>query len=84
MSERGTRRTTSRNRSTSMSVSGTMRDRRVSEVSGTNGTGSNETRDASLRRLERLSAILDQHDWQKLREWRISLWMALRLFEKGE
>jgi hypothetical protein len=31
----------------------------------------------SLRRLERLS----EHDWQKLREWRISLWMALRLFE---
>jgi hypothetical protein len=84
MSERGTRRLTSRNRSTSMSVSGTMRDRRVSEVSGTNGTGSDETRDGSLRRLERLSAILDQHDWQKLREWRESQWMALRLFEKGE
>ena len=84
MSERGTRRTTSRNRSTSMSVSGSMRDRRVSEVSGTNGTGSDETRDMSLRRLERLSAILDQHDWEKLREWRVSLWMALRLFEKGE
>jgi hypothetical protein len=81
VSERGTRRTTSRNRSTSMSVSGSMRDRRVSEVSGTNGTGSNETRDMSLRRLERLSAILDQHDWEKLREWRESQWMALRLFE---
>jgi len=81
MSERGTRRTTSRNRSTSMSVSGTMRDRRVSEVSGTNGTGSNETRDGSLRRLERLSAILPTGDPEALREWRESLWMALRLFE---
>jgi hypothetical protein len=81
MSERGTRRTTSRNRSTSMSVSGTMRDRRVSEVSGTNGTGSDETRDASLRRLERLSAILPTGDPEALREWRESQWMALRLFE---
>jgi hypothetical protein len=81
MSERGTRRTTSRNRSTSMSVSGTMRDRRVSEVSGTNGTGSNETRDMSLRRLERLSAILPTGDPEALREWRESQWMALRLFE---
>ena len=84
MSERGTRRTTSRNRSTSMSVSGSVRDRKLQYASGTNGTGSNETRDMSLRRLERLSAILDQHDWEKLREWRVSLWMALRLFEKGE
>jgi hypothetical protein len=81
VSERGTRRTTSRNRSTSMSVSGTMRDRRVSEVSGTNGTGSDETRDASLRRLERLSAILPTGDPEALREWRESQWMALRLFE---
>jgi hypothetical protein len=81
MSERGTRRLTSRNRSTSMSVSGTMRDRRVSEVSGTNGTGSNETRDMSLRRLERLSAILPTGDPEALREWRESQWMALRLFE---
>ena len=81
MSERGTRRLTSRNRSTSMSVSGTMRDRRVSEVSGTNGTGSDETRDASLRRLERLSAILPTGDPEALREWRESQWMALRLFE---
>jgi hypothetical protein len=81
MSERGTRRTTSRNRSTSMSVSGSMRDRRVSEVSGTNGTGSDETRDASLRRLERLSAILPTGDPEALREWRESQWMALRLFE---
>ena len=81
MSERGTRRTTSRNRSTSMSVSGTMRDRRVSEVSGTNGTGSDETRDMSLRRLERLSAILPTGDPEALREWRESQWMALRLFE---
>jgi len=81
MSERGTRRTTSRNRATSMSVSGTMRDRRVSEVSGTNGTGSDETRDASLRRLERLSAILPTGDPEALREWRESQWMALRLFE---
>jgi hypothetical protein len=81
VSERGTRRTTSRNRSTSMSVSGTMRDRRVSEVSGTNGTGSDETRDGSLRRLERLSAILPTGDPEALREWRESQWMALRLFE---
>jgi len=81
VSERGTRRLTSRNRSTSMSVSGTMRDRRVSEVSGTNGTGSNETRDMSLRRLERLSAILPTGDPEALREWRESQWMALRLFE---
>jgi hypothetical protein len=81
VSERGTRRLTSRNRSTSMSVSGTMRDRRVSEVSGTNGTGSDETRDASLRRLERLSAILPTGDPEALREWRESQWMALRLFE---
>ena len=81
MSERGTRRLTSRNRSTTMSVSGTMRDRRVSEVSGTNGTGSDETRDMSLRRLERLSAILQTGDPEALREWRESQWMALRLFE---
>ena len=81
MSERGTRRLTSRNRSTSMTVSGTMRDRRVSEVSGTNGTGSDETRDMSLRRLERLSAILPTGDPEALREWRESQWMALRLFE---
>ena len=77
MSERGTRRTTSRNRSTSMSVSGSMRDRRVSEVSGTNGTGSDETRDASLRRLERLSAILPAGDPEALREWRLSQLAAL-------
>jgi hypothetical protein len=64
-----------------MSVSGTMRDRRVSEVSGTNGTGSDETRDMSLRRLERLSAILPTGDPEALREWRESQWMALRLFE---
>ena len=79
MSERGTRRLTSRNRSTSMSVSGTMRDRRVSEVSGTNGTGSDETRDASLRRLERLSAILPAGDPEALREWRLSQLAALEL-----
>ena len=77
MSERGTRRLTSRNRSTSMTVSGTMRDRRVSEVSGTNGTGSDETRDASLRRLERLSAILPAGDPEALREWRLSQLAAL-------
>jgi len=77
VSERGTRRLTSRNRSTSMSVSGTMRDRRVSEVSGTNGTGSDETRDASLRRLERLSAILPAGDPEALREWRLSQLAAL-------
>jgi len=79
MSERGTRRLTSRNRSTSMTVSGSMRDRRVSEVSGTNGTGSDETRDASLRRLERLSAILPAGDPEALREWRLSQLAALEL-----
>ena len=79
MSQRGTRRTTSRNRSTAMSVSGSMRDRRVSEVSGTNGTGSDETRDASLRRLERLSAILPAGDPEALREWRLSQLAALEL-----
>jgi hypothetical protein len=79
VSERGTRRLTSRNRSTSMTVSGSMRDRRVSEVSGTNGTGSDETRDASLRRLERLSAILPAGDPEALREWRLSQLAALEL-----
>jgi hypothetical protein len=81
MSERGTRRLTSRNRSTSMSVSGSVRDRKLQYASGTNGTGSNETRDMSLRRLERLSAILPTGDPEALREWRESQWMALRLFE---
>jgi hypothetical protein len=35
-------------------------------------------------RLQRLGQIIDEHDWEQLREWRLSQMMALGFFPEDE
>jgi hypothetical protein len=35
-------------------------------------------------RLARLGQIIDEHDWEQLRGWRLSQMMALGFFEEPE
>ena len=69
----------------SPSVPATQRDRRKQHVLGVgHGQDSKAKVDTVAIRLARLGVIIDEHDWQKLREWRVSQMMALGFFEEPE
>lgn len=60
------------------------RDRKPDEIVGTTGKGqeSRANSDTVEQRLARLAVIIDAHDWEQLREWRLSQMAALGLFEE--
>ena len=68
----------------SPSVPATQRDRRVEQADKTPGAKSRATVDTVALRLSRLAVILEEHDPDKLREWRLSQMMALGFFEEPE
>ena len=69
----------------SPSVPATQRDRRRQYALGVgHGQDSRAKLDTVAIRLSRLAVIIDEHDWQKLREWRLSQMMALGFFEEPE
>ena len=69
----------------SPSVPATQRDRRKQHVLGVgHGQDSKAKVDTVAIRLARLGVIIDEHDWQKLREWRVSQMMALGLVREDE
>ena len=50
-----------------------QRNRRVEQMGGTHGPAASRARiDTVALRLQRLGAILEQHDADALREWRLS------------
>ena len=56
-----------------------QRNRRVEQICGTYGGESRAKIDTVAMRLQRLAVIIDEHDWQQLREWRLSQMLALGL-----
>ncbi len=62
-----------------------QRNRRVEQMGGTHGPAASRARiDTVALRLQRLGQIIDEHDWEQLREWRLSQMMALGFFEQPE
>jgi hypothetical protein len=59
-----------------------QRNRRVEQMGGTHGGGGSRAKiDAVAERLARLGQIIDEHDWEQLRAWRVSQMMALGFAE---
>jgi hypothetical protein len=57
-----------------------QRNRRVEQMGGTHGPAASRARiDTVAERLARLGQIIDEHDWEQLRGWRVSQLMALGL-----
>ena len=57
-----------------------QRNRRVEQMGGTHGPAASRARiDTVAERLARLGQIIDEHDWEQLRGWRLSQLMALGL-----
>jgi len=57
-----------------------QRNRRVEQMGGTHGGQDSRAKiDTVAERLARLGVIIDEHDWQKLREWRVSQMAQLGL-----
>jgi hypothetical protein len=55
-----------------------QRNRRVEQMGGTHGPAASRARiDTVAERLARLGQIIDEHDWEQLRGWRVSQMMAL-------
>jgi hypothetical protein len=55
-----------------------QRNRRVEQMGGTHGPAASRARiDTVALRLQRLGQIIDEHDWEQLRGWRVSQMMAL-------
>jgi hypothetical protein len=62
-----------------------QKDRLVEQMGGTHGPAASRARiDTVALRLQRLGQIIDEHDWEQLREWRLSQLMALGFFEQPE
>jgi hypothetical protein len=62
-----------------------QKDRLVEQMGGTHGPAASRARiDTVALRLQRLGQIIDEHDWEQLREWRLSQMMALGFFEQPE
>jgi hypothetical protein len=62
-----------------------QRNRRVEQMGGTHGPAASRARiDTVAERLARLGQIIDEHDWEQLRGWRLSQMMALGFFEEPE
>jgi len=62
-----------------------QRNRRVEQMGGTHGPAASRARiDTVPERLARLGQIIDEHDWEQLRGWRLSQMMALGFFEEPE
>jgi hypothetical protein len=54
-------------------------------MGGTHGPAASRARiDTVALRLQRLGQIIDEHDWEQLRGWRLSQMMALGFFEEPE
>lgn len=69
----------------SPSVPATQRDRRKQYVLGVgHGQDSKAKIDTVAIRLKTLERIIDEHDPDKLREWRLSQMLALGFFEEPE
>jgi len=59
-----------------------QRNRRVEQMGGTHGPAASRARiDTVAERLARLGQIIDEHDWEQLRGWRVSQMMALGFAE---
>jgi hypothetical protein len=55
-----------------------QKDRLVEQMGGTHGPAASRARiDTVALRLQRLGQIIDEHDWEQLRGWRVSQMMAL-------
>jgi hypothetical protein len=52
-------------------------DRRKKEAAGTSCSESRAKPDMSAVRLKTLEKIIDERDWEKLREWRLSQMLTL-------
>jgi hypothetical protein len=59
-----------------------QKDRLVEQMGGTHGPAASRARiDTVAERLARLGQIIDEHDWEQLRGWRVSQMMALGFAE---
>ena len=59
-----------------------QRNRRVEQMGGTHGPAASRARiDTVALRLQLLGQIIDEHDWEQLRGWRVSQMMALGFAE---